>query len=312
MKLSLGLPLQHLDHDEQFGTGAAIAEMSVAAEAAGFDAVFVTDHPFPDDVWLRSGGHHTLDPMIALAFAASATTKLRLHTNLFILAYRNPFLSAKAVATLDALSGGRVVLGVGGGYLESEFEALGVAFEERNELTDEAIVAMKRAWTEEGVEFEGRHFRANGNTMLPRPVQRPHPPIWIGGNSKRAIRRAVDLADGWIPMVNPAKTAERRRTPPLETIGDLERRLDYARAYTAEAGRDAPLGVMFGLGSMRLFATAQDPTDVLVEQAHRLAEVGVTELFTGVRPVETRAEFVAEVERMGAELVPRIATIEPL
>ena len=129
---------------------------------------------------------------------------LRLLTNLYIPAYRNPFLSAKAIASLDVLSGGRVMLGIGTGYLEPEYEALGVPFDERNDLTDEAIVLMKRAWVEDGVQVKGTHFDAPGNTMLPHLTRLPT--IWIGGNSKRAARRAVDLADGWLPFPNAANS----------------------------------------------------------------------------------------------------------
>src|SRR5919112_1332149 len=194
MRISLGLETSRADQADEFVTGGAVAEMAQAAEAAGFDAVFVTDHPFPDDEWLASGGHHALDPLVALSYAAAATSTIGLHTNLYVAAYRNPFLSAKGIATLDRLSGGRVILGIGAGYLEPEFDALGVAFDERNDLTDEAIVMMKRAWSESGVVAKGAHFDASaGHTRLPRPVQQPHPPIWIGGNSKRAIRRAVEL-----------------------------------------------------------------------------------------------------------------------
>ena len=302
MNLSVGLPTPGAGTIDEFATGSAIAEMAAAAEAAGFHAVFVTEHPFPDDEWLASGGHHALDPMVALAYAAAATTTIRLQTNLYIPAYRNPFLSAKAVASLDALSGGRVVLGIGTGYLEPEFEALGVAFEERNDLTDEAIVAMKQAWASDGVDFEGRHFSARGHTMLPRPVQQPHPPIWVGGNSKRAIRRAVELGDGWIPLVNPAKAVERRRTPAVETLDDLSERIVYAREHAASVGRASPLGIMFALGGLRFEGG-------LVDLAAHLRDVGVTELYTATRPVGTRAEWLSQVDRMGADLLPEIAAL---
>ncbi len=136
MRLSVGLPTHRVDRADEFVTADAVAQLAAAAEAAGFDAVFVTDHPFPTDGWLAHGGHHALDPLVALAFAAAATRTLRLHTNLFVLAYRNPFVSAKAIATLDVLSGGRVILGVGAGYLEGEFDALGAPFDERNDATD--------------------------------------------------------------------------------------------------------------------------------------------------------------------------------
>ncbi|HEY5165265.1 MAG TPA: TIGR03619 family F420-dependent LLM class oxidoreductase, partial [Acidimicrobiia bacterium] len=168
MKVSLGLPTHQVGGELAAADG--IAEVSVAAETAGFDAVFVTDHPFPSDRWLATGGHHALDPFVALSFAAAATTRLRLHTNLLVLAYRNPFHSAKAIASLDVLSNGRVIVGVGAGYLEAEFEALGVDFDARNDLTDDAIAAMRTAWTGESVAAAGRGWRAPGNTMQPVPT----------------------------------------------------------------------------------------------------------------------------------------------
>ncbi|WP_436776371.1 LLM class flavin-dependent oxidoreductase [Yinghuangia sp. YIM S09857] len=145
--------------------------MARAAKAAGLDAAFTTDHPFPDDRWLHSGGHHTVDPMLVLSFAAAATSTLRLHTNLFVPAYRCPFLSAKMISTPDGLSGGRVIIGVGAGYLQPEFTALGADFDNRNDHLDEAIRAMRAAWTGESITFESSGYTATGNTMLPRPTQ---------------------------------------------------------------------------------------------------------------------------------------------
>src|SRR5207249_1707922 len=143
-------------------SGPAVAETARAAERAGFDAVAVTDHPFPHDEWMRSGGHHALDPFVALSFAAAATARIRLLTFIYVLPYRNPFLSAKAAASLDVLSGGRFVFGVAAGYLEPEFAALGVPFAERDALADEAIRAMQAAWGGTTVHFEGKHIAARG------------------------------------------------------------------------------------------------------------------------------------------------------
>jgi probable F420-dependent oxidoreductase len=310
MKISLGLPTQRVDKLDEFVSAEAIADMSRAAESAGFDAVFVTEHPFPEKAWMDTGGHHALDPFVALAFAAAATTSIRLQTHLCVLPYRNPFLTAKAVASLDVLSGGRVILGAGTGYLEAEFAALGVDFAERNDLTDEAIVAMKAAWSGEPLTLKGRHFEADENFALPRPAQDPHPPIWIGGNSKRAIRRAVELADGWAPMPNPAQTAARRHSAAMETLGDLKGRIDYAADHAASVGRTTPLTVASSLGGLEMDTTSTDIDDLLVETAEQLAGVGVTYLYGGVlRPVDTRAEFLQEVVRMGETLVPRLAAI---
>lgn len=300
MRISLGLPTNRVDKPEEFVTGEAIAEMARQAEEAGFDAVFVTEHPFPPDDWMATGGHHALDPFVALSFAAAATKRVRVQTNLCVLPYRNPFLTAKAVASLDALSGGRVILGVATGYLEGEFSAVGVDFSERNELADESIKFMKQAWRGKTVSGEGRHFEIAGNTMLPCPVQKPHPPIWIGGNSRRAIRRAVDLADGWVPMPNAASTAQRRHSPAVETIEDLRARIDYARSYSESVGRTTPLTIAYAAGGS---------SDDLVSAAEALAEAGVTYLYGGTAPVDTRKEFLAEVALMGKTVVPRLAAI---
>ncbi|HUJ67251.1 MAG TPA: TIGR03619 family F420-dependent LLM class oxidoreductase [Acidimicrobiales bacterium] len=307
MRISLGLPTHRVDRPEEFVTGAAVTEMAQGAEAAGFDAVYVTEHPFPPDAWMETGGHHALDPFVALAFAAAATRRVRLQTNLCVIPYRNPFLTAKAVASLDALSGGRVILGVATGYLEGEFAALGVDFSERNELTDEALDLMKSAWSGATVEGDGRHFRVGGNTMLPRPLQRPHPPIWVGGNSRKAIRRAVERADGWVPMPNAASTALRRHSPALETLDDLKARIGYARSHAESVGRKEPLTVAFSLGGLAGGGGPGD--DGLVSLAEQLAEAGVSYLYGGVGQAETRAEFTAEVARMGRSLVPRLAEI---
>ncbi|GMU77875.1 MAG: LLM class F420-dependent oxidoreductase [Acidimicrobiia bacterium] len=305
MKISLGLPTHKVHAFDELCSAEAVAEIARAAEAGGLDAVFVTEHPIPANGWLGSGGHHALDPFVALSFVAAATTTLRLHTNLLILAYRNPFLAAKSVASLDALSGGRVILGVGAGYLEGEFAALGADFDARNELTDEAIVAMRRAWTGESVVAAGRGWSAGGNTALPRPVQQPGPPIWIGGNSRRAIRRVIDHADGWMPMPSPPGSESRLRTPAIASLDALAARLDYARGYADEVGRTDPFEVVFMPVGLDLFSKARvDPVPV-VDGIHAMAEVGVTYCALTV-PGETRAEYLANVEVLATSVVPNV------
>ncbi len=201
-----------------------------------------------------------------------------MHTNLLVLAYRNPFHSAKAIATLDSLSRGRMIVGVGAGYLEPEFEALGVDFADRNELTDEAILTMRAAWRGDSVERSGRGWRATGNTLRPTPVQRPGPPIWVGGNSHRAIRRAVELGDGWMPMPSPAGSERRLHTPAIGTLDDLASRLRYARDHAAATGRTAPLEVVFMPLGLDMFTNAGVDADAAVDSIAELAELGVTYL----------------------------------
>lgn len=298
MHFSLQLPTDRVALGDEFVGPSAIAEMARAAEEAGFDAAFVTDHPFPTEAWLESGGHHALDPFVALAFAAAATSTLRVQTNIAVLAYRNPFLTAKAAATLDVLSGGRLILGIAAGYLEGEFTALGADFANRNERTDEALEAMKRAWRGEVMSHTGHGFEARDNRMLPRPLQLPHPPIWVGGNSRRAIRRAIEHGDGWIPFPTRGIAPDRVRTAALESVEDLTTRIAYARAHAKEIGRSAPLDICFvpfGLSMHR--REGVDPVrfrDVVAEYA----DLGVTWLPLGL-PGDTRAEWCEAVRRFG-------------
>ncbi len=242
MRYTVGIPVDQVHAGAEFVTGDAIAEMAAGVEAAGLDAVYVTDHPAPDDRWLAGGGHHAQEPLVALAFAAAATTRIRLHTHVYVAAYRNPFLAAKSVATLQNLSGGRVILGVAAGYLRPEFTALGVDFDDRNDLLDESIALMRRVWSEDGVAVEAGRYRTRGVTQLPHPEPIP---IWIGGNSARAMKRAVEVGDGWSPFPNPAGAAAAVKTPPITNLDELATRVAAARDYAHEIGRTRPLTICF-------------------------------------------------------------------
>lgn len=295
MLVSVGLPTHRVDRPDEFVTGEAIAELARVAEEAGFGAVSVTDHPFPSDAWMAKGGHHALDPFVALSFAAAATSTIRLHTNLLVVAYRNPVIAAHGVATLDRLSGARVELGVGAGYLEAEFDALGADFANRNEVTDEAIRTMQRVWAGESVD---------GHTLQPTPVR---PRIWIGGNSKRAVRRAVELADGWSPFPSPSpKLARFTRTAALAGAEDLRAGIAYAMEHAAAVGRTAPLEVMFmppSLGTLGHEA-AWDAGELL-EEIGTLRAAGMTAM-TVTLPGETRAALADALRRFGAEILAAI------
>jgi probable F420-dependent oxidoreductase len=198
----------------------------------------------PSDRWLAAGGHDALDPFVGLAFAAAATRTLRLLTNLTVLPYRNPFLLAKSVASLDRLSGGRIILGVGTGYLKPEYFALGVNFEERNELFDESLDVCRQAWTADSVSFEGLHFSARNCSAWPAPLQDPVP-VWIGGNSKLSRRRVAERAQGWMPMPNPPDVASARRSAVLETLDDLATMISYLTDHAATVGRREPIDIMY-------------------------------------------------------------------
>ncbi|MBB5915577.1 putative F420-dependent oxidoreductase [Nocardia transvalensis] len=221
-----------------------LPEVAEAAERHGFDAISLSEHPAPGARWLGAGGHQTLDPFVALAFAAAATERLRVLTYLSVAPYRNPMLLAKAAATLDTLSGGRVTLGLGAGYQKSEFHALGVDFDERNALFDEALEVLPRHWSGEPFSYAGRHFSARDVVALPRPVQRPIP-IWIGGNSARSRRRVTEHAQGWIPMTGGAELSTTARTPALGTVAEMARAMKRIRADALAAGRQGHIDLVY-------------------------------------------------------------------
>ena len=295
MQVSLGLPVHRVDAAQEFVTGEAVAQISRAAEAAGFAAVFVTDHPAPPARWVRGGGHVTTDPLVTLGFAAAATSTLRVQTNLFVPAYRHPLVAAKAVATLDLLSGGRVILGVGAGYLEPEFAAVDADFDHRNDVLDEALRTMLGAWSADDVD---------GVATMPRPVQQPGPPVWVGGNSKRAIRRAVELGQGWVPMPSPAAAAAHLRTPGLESLDDLRSRIGYLREQCTAAGREpADLDICFMPSGLDMFAKAAPDAARVVDDIAALAEIGVTWV-TVTLPADTRADLLHAIEQFGRDVIP--------
>lgn len=286
MRISVGLPVDHVAHAAEFVTGDAIGEMAAAVEGAGLDAVFVTDHPAPDDRWLAGGGHHAQDPLVALAFAAAATTRVHLHTHVFVAAYRNPFLAAKGVATLQNLSGGRVILGVAAGYLRPEFAALGVDFDSRNDLLVETVGIMRRAWSEDGLAIEGSGYRARGVTQLPHPAPVP---VWIGGNSTRAMRHAVEIGDGWSPFPNPPEASRATKTPAITSLDELAARLAVARDHSAVVGRTEPLTICFAP-----FGADDDLT--------AYADLGVDWLAVGFDGCTSRAEWLDRVQGFAARV----------
>ena len=302
MLISLGLPTDRLPNCPELATAAAITSVSIRAEAAGYDAVFVTDHPFPSAKYIQRGGHHSLDPFVSLSFAAAATTTIRLQTNLLILAYRNPFVAAHGIATLDSLSNGRTLIGVGAGYLEPEFAALGAEFEARGARNDEVLQAMYAAWSGAPVEMAGTDFAATDNVMQPVPHQRPRPPVLVGGNSKAAMRRAVTMADGWIPMPSPASAAKMLGTPGIETLGDLAGRIAIADALAEEHGRTTPLEIWFTPWGMSGFGNKQWDPKPLRDELAALAELGVSGV-TVILPGTTLDEFHGALERFATDIV---------
>ena len=177
----------------------SIVDIARSLDDHGWHGLAFTEHPAPGSRWLDAGGHQSLDPFVALGHAAAVTERIKLLTYLAVVPYRNPLLLAKTAATVDLLSNGRFVLGVGTGYLKGEFRALGVDFDERNRAFDEALDVMQLHWSGQPFDYEGSTFSARSIQARPSPVQQPIP-IWIGGNAKITRRRVAEKAQGWMPL----------------------------------------------------------------------------------------------------------------
>jgi probable F420-dependent oxidoreductase len=302
VKFAITHPIIGHPYDPALVSGAGIASVAAAAEAAGFHGYGFTDHPAPSQRWLEAGGHDALDPFVAMAFAAATTTSLRLVPNVVVLPYRNPFVVAKAGATLDLLSSGRFTLAVGAGYLKGEFAALGVDHAQRNELFNEALAAITAIWSGDDVTFEGQHFNARGITAHPRPVSDPHPPIWIGGNSGQARQRVADYGNGWCPFAAAPGVAQTSRTVVLDTharlielIGDLHQRLEAA-------DRDpATIDVTFSILTGRAAGDDAFDVDAQLDGIAQLADAGVTWLQVPL-PGDSLAHVIEAIQQYG-ELV---------
>jgi len=176
------------------------ARIAVAAEESGFESIWTGEHvamPERDNPVRVPPETPFLDSLVTLANVAARTTRLRLGTGILVLPHHNPILVAKALSTLDLVSGGRLIAGFGGGYVEAEFQALGVSFPDRGRITDEYLEAIRTLWTAEHPRFAGRFAAFDGIRFEPKPLQRPHPPIVIGGQAGPALRRAARAGDGW-------------------------------------------------------------------------------------------------------------------
>jgi len=301
MRYSVTYPLISHPADPSFLSQDAITRFARTAEAAGFDGISFTDHPVPTHRWLQAGGHDALDPFVALSFCAAVTERIRLIPNILVLPYRNPFVVAKAVASIDALSGGRFTLAVATGYLRGEYRALGVDFEERNLLFDEAIEVMRGIWTTDDYAHEGQHFTAKGQTANPKPD--PVPPIWIGGNSRLSRQRVAAVGDGWAPFPADPLLATTAKTPTLQTVDDLAEMLDELWVWVEEAGRDpSAIDVAFGTSAGGDPTAADFDADARLEALDQLAGLGVTWSGMGV-PSTSLDDALAALEAAGERVI---------
>jgi probable F420-dependent oxidoreductase len=214
----------HLVAAGQMIAGEKIARVARRAEELGYDSLWVSDHivfpieltsPYPyspDGKLPLDPTHPLLEPFTVLSYAAAVTKTVKLGTSVIIVPYRDPIISAKIIASLDVLSGGRFIFGVGVGWLGEEFQALRLDLKNRASQTREALLAMKACWTQDDPEFHGKFYDFGGIKFAPKPCQTPHPPIWFGGNSMPALKRAVELGTGWHAVwETPEEVAEKAK-----------------------------------------------------------------------------------------------------
>jgi probable F420-dependent oxidoreductase len=298
-------------------TREGVLALAREGERLGLHSAMIADHvvfpvtsesayPYTLDRRHPSGGD-ALETFSILGVVAGATERLRLVTSVLVLPYRNPVLTAKMVASLDVLSGGRVTLGVGVGWLREEFEALGAPdFEKRGAVSDEWIAILKRLWTRSPASFEGKFYRFTDIRAEPLPLQKPHPPIWVGGHSPAALRRTARHGDGWHPVGAIAASP----LPPEEMV----RHLDTLKRLTEAEGRDfsaltisykAPLydaAVPDRDGARRSFSGT--PQEIAAD-IRAFARIGVHELIFDFR-ARSIPESLEALQRFAAQVMPLV------
>ena len=311
MPLRLGVVLPNLGELAEPDTLVSLAQR---AEALGFDGVFLSDHlvlptspsssyPYRSDgVFPLRPEYPVLEPVTALSYLAAVTNRVRLGLSVLVLPYRHPVLAAKMLATLDHFSHGRLIVGVGVGWLAEEFQALGADFAQRGSVAEEQLELLKLLWTQDQPRFAGRHYQVEGVSCLPRPVQQPHPPIWAGGTSPRALSRAARLADGWHGI---------RRAPEdiARVAGELQRLLRQANREnlgTFEISLRAGLEVTeHPLPPDKRLPLRGSPQQV-AEDVARYAQAGLTYLVVEPRARDAR-ELAQQMERLSREVWPLLS-----
>jgi probable F420-dependent oxidoreductase len=302
MQFGLSLP-----HFWRVASPEAIRRVAQRAEYLGYDGIWVSDHIVIPESAVERFGSVFYEPLTVLGFAAACTSTIRLGTTVLIVPYRNPLVTAKVLSTLDVLSGGRVTAGMGVGWTEDEFKALGVPFQERGALSDEYIAVFKALWTQDEPAFHGKSVHFDHLAFEPKPLQKPHIPIWIGGNSKRAIRRAVALGDGWHP------------TRPLP--GEVKAGVAYLREVCSQRGRD-PSSLMIAVRQpLKFYHGAEGSvkrrpllgsTQKIIDDLGQYRAVGVQyvmlDTFYSAAELahETVDSMIETMERVAADVMPKI------
>jgi probable F420-dependent oxidoreductase len=300
-------------------TPANLARFAEKAETLGYDTVWFSDHiviptevksfyPYdPSGKMPFNPSEPYWEPLTVIGYIAGRTSRLRLGTSVLILPYRNPVVTAKMLATLDVLSNGRVTLGAGVGWMEEEFNAIGLdTYPHRGAYSDECIRIFRELWTRDNPSFQGKFHQFSNIRCEPRPVQPGGIPIWVGGHTPQAIRRAARLGDGWQPLV--------QRPPADLPPAEMQEKIAQLRAFAREAGRD-PQRITLAMGSSIQFTggAAAGPRSLftgtpaqIVEAIQRYQELGVQN-FRCDFPSPSFEGLLQAMERFAGEVRPKVA-----
>lgn len=305
-----------------------IIPIAKKAENLGFAVMMFPDHivlpnefdsPYPytqSGIFPATDTNEAMEQLTMLAFLAGQTESIRLVTSVMIVPHRPPVLTAKVLSTIDVLSKGRLTVGVGVGWLQKEFEALQTPpFEERGAVTDEYIQMFKELWTTESPSFEGKYHSFSGLTFLPKPVQKPHPPIWVGGESRRALRRAAELGDGWQPI----GTNNQFPLASPEQMAAAMKRLDR---YVERAGRpQGSVEVVCRMHGYSLDESGGGPDSAdrpvftgsaaqIASDIRRYEDMGVSHLIAAFVPVaqlaSSKEEMIRDMEVLADQVWPKV------
>ncbi len=309
MQFGIGLPnLSYVDPTQ------TLLRLSQAAQAYDFDSIWVSDHVFipyelePNYPYSATGQlglsatDHILDPLTTLSFLAGRVEGPKLGISVLIIPYRNPIVTAKMLVTLDVLSGGRVVLGAGTGWMPEEFGALQASYAERGRVTDEYLQIFKELCTAEKPTFEGNHYQLSNIGFYPKPIQKPHPPIWVGGYSNAALRRAARIGDGWHPSNIDPDTIKEKRVRLRQLCIDADRDPDSLEISTRVnnvafgdsgemVGRPAPLS-----------GSAQQ----IIDNIRRYEDAGVSHIVLGIRGRDADT-MLTTIRRFADEVRPKVS-----
>ena len=316
MQIGFNLPISG-----PMATPATMARMAREGEALGFDYLTLTDHLVVPDMrtpgypYSESGEFYSPDPghrheqLTAAAWIAAQTQRIRLVLAVMVVPHRPAVLAAKMLTTVDVLSGGRLVVGVGAGWLKAEFDAaVTTPFEQRGAVTDAYLDAFRTLWTEPQPRIDGRYVTMQGLLFDPKPVQKPYPPIWVGGESGPSMRRAARIGDAWYPIGSNNKHL-------LDTLPRLQAGIARLRRMVTEAGRDpATVGVVYRVkrfafaappasdGNRRLFSGSIDD---VVRDVHALRALGVTGLDFDFE-VTDADQALAAMRAFSEDVLPRL------